>query len=248
MRFAAALFDLDDTLHDDSLAYHRAARAAADDGARECGVDAELLHRSYVARAERFWHELSARTLGTKLVALRASMWTGALADCGVDDPELGSRLAVAYNRYRAEVLELWPGVLEMLARLRATGMKLGIVTNGFSETHREKIVLLGLEHAVDGTFIADEIGRVKPDPEFFFHAARELGVDARACAVIGDRYDRDISGAHAAGMFAIWLDVRAAGVPPGARAPHVVVRRIGEVEAVLLDDRRAIRSTKEKN
>jgi putative hydrolase of the HAD superfamily len=235
MHFAAALFDLDDTLHDDSLAYHRAARAAASDGARECGVDAELLHRSYVTRAERFWHELSARTLGTKLVALRASMWTGALADCGIDDPELGSRLAVAYNRYRAEVLELWPGVLEMLARLRAAGLKIGIVTNGFSETHREKIVLLGLEHAVDGTYIADEIGRVKPDPEFFFHAARELGVDARACAVVGDRYDRDIVGAHAAGMFAIWLNVRAEGTPADMRVPDAIATRIVDVETILL-------------
>jgi len=235
MRFAAALFDLDDTLHDDSLAYHRAARAAADDGARECGVDAELLHRSYVVRAERFWRELSARTLGTKLVDLRASMWTGALADCGIDDPELGSRLAMAYNSYRAKVLELWPGVLEMLARLRAAGMKIGIVTNGFSETHREKIVLLGLEHAVDGTFIADEIGRVKPDPEFFFHAARELSVDARACAVVGDRYDRDVVGAHAAGMFAIWLDARGETLPVGARAPDAIAKRIGEVESLLL-------------
>jgi putative hydrolase of the HAD superfamily len=235
MRFAAALFDLDDTLHDDSLAYHRAARAAADDGARECGVDAVALHRAYVTRAERFWRELSARTLGTKLVALRASMWTGALADCGIDDPELGSRLAMAYNRYRAEVLELWPGVLDMLGRLRAAGLKIGIVTNGFSETHREKIVLLGLEHAVDGTFIADEIGRVKPDPEFFFHAARELGVDPLACAVIGDRYDRDVVGAYAAGMFAIWLDVRAEGTPPGARVPDAVVARIGDVESLLL-------------
>jgi putative hydrolase of the HAD superfamily len=236
MRFAAALFDLDDTLHDDSFAYHRAAQLAADDGAREGGVQARQLYEAYVARAERFWHELSARTLGTKLVALRASMWTGALADCGVDDPELGARLAIAYNSYRASVLELWPGVLEMLARLRAAGMKVGIVTNGFSETHREKIVQLGLEHAVDGTFIADEIGRVKPDPEFFFHAARELGVEARACAVIGDRYDRDILGAHAAGMFAIWLDVRSAGIPTGARVPGATVRRILDVEKLLLD------------
>ena len=236
MRFAAALFDLDDTLHDDTQAYHRAAQRAADDGARECGVDTRALYHAYVARAERFWHELTARTLETKLVALRESMWTGALADCGVDDAGLGARLAFAYNRYRSDVLELWPGVLDMLARLRAAGMKIGIVTNGFSETHREKIALLGLEHAVDGTFIADEIGRVKPDPEFFFHAARELGVDPAACAVVGDRYDRDILGAHAAGMFAIWLDVRAEGTPAGARSPDAVAKRIGDVEGILLD------------
>jgi len=235
VRFAAVLFDLDDTLHDDSLAYRRAAERAAADGARESGADVRALFLAYVARAERFWHELTARTLETKLVAMREAMWTGALADCGVDDAELGARLAFAYNRYRADVLELWPGVLDMLAHLRAAGLKIGIVTNGFSETHREKIALLGLEHAVDGTFIADEIGRVQPDPEFFFHAARELGVAPADCAVVGDRYDRDITGAHAAGMFAIWLDVRAEGAPAGKRPPDATVVEIGDVEALLV-------------
>jgi putative hydrolase of the HAD superfamily len=234
MRFAAVLFDLDDTLHDDTLAYRRAAEAAAGEGARATGVDATALYTAYVTRAETFWRVLSPSTLGTNLADLRASMWTGALADCGVDDAALGSRLAVAYNRNRAQVLELWPGVLEMLARLRAAGVKTGIVTNGFSETHREKIEVLGLAEAVDGVFIADEVGTVKPDPAFFFHAARVLEVEPGRCAVVGDRYDRDVMGAHAAGMYAIWLDVRGDAIPQDARAPDATATRIGDIEALV--------------
>jgi putative hydrolase of the HAD superfamily len=238
MPFAAVLFDLDDTLHDDTLAYHRAAERAADDGAHACGIDARQLYDAYVARAQAFWHELSAGSLETNLADLRARMWTGALADCGRNDAELGERLAHAYNRYRATMLELWPGVLEMLARLRAAGLKLGIVTNGFAETHREKIALLGLESAVDGVFMADEVGAVKPDPQFFFHAARVLDVAPGACAVVGDRYDRDVLGAHNAGMFSIWLDVRSDVLPAGGRPPDAVAKRIADVEPVLLGDR----------
>ncbi len=235
VKFSAALFDLDDTLHDDTLAYHRAAKRTADEGAADRGIDARALYDAYVALAESFWRELSPATLGTSLSDLRAKMWTQALADCGVHDPALGSALAAAYNRYRATVLELWPGVLEMFGRLRAAGMKIGIVTNGFAETHREKIELLGLRDAVDGLFIADEVGTVKPDPEFFFHAARELGVEPETCVVVGDRYDRDVAGAHAAAMYAIWLDVRGDSVPKNGRAPDASAGVIADVEALIL-------------
>jgi putative hydrolase of the HAD superfamily len=235
MRFSAALFDLDDTLHDDSLAYRRAAERAAQDAAGACGIDGAQLYAAYIARADAFWRDLSPSTLGTKLVDLRASMWTGALADCGVNDRRLGSRLAKDYNRYRSSVLELWPGVLAMLARLRAAGLKLGIVTNGFAETHRDKIAQLGLEGAVDASFMADEVGTVKPDPKFFLHAAKALDVDPATCAVVGDRYDRDVRGAHAAGMFGIWLDVGRDRLDTGVRAPDAIVTSIADVEALLL-------------
>ena len=240
MRFAAALFDLDDTLHDDTKAYYRAAERAARECARDRGVDASALYGAYIALAERFWHDLSPSTLGTSLSDLRATMWTGALAACGIDDPELGRTLAERYNRHRASVLELWPGVREMLERLRAAGIKIGIVTNGFSETHRDKIDVLGLTDAVDGVFIADEVGTVKPDPEFFFHAARALGVDPKACVVIGDRYDRDVAGAHAAGMYAIWLDVRGDRVPEDGKPPDASANVIADVEALILRGDRA--------
>ena len=235
MRFAAALFDLDDTLHDDTRAYRHAAQAAAADGASATGVDASELYEAYVRRADTFWRVLSPSSLGANLVDLRASMWTGALADRGIEDAVLGSRLAIAYNRYRATLLELWPGVREMLARLRAAGIKTGIVTNGFAETHRDKIDVLGLTDAVDGVFVADEVGTVKPDPEFFFHAARVLGVDPAACVVVGDRFDRDVAGAHAAGMYAIWLDVRGDVIPRDVRAPDATASKIADVESLIL-------------
>ena len=231
---AAVLFDLDDTLHDDTATYRGAAARVADDVAAAHAIDARALLDAYVAQAEAFWQGLDARTLGAPLVDLRATMWAAALATVGIHDAALASRCGVEYNRYRRGLLQLWPGALDLLGRLRERGHKLALITNGFAETHREKIALLALEDAFDEIFIADEVGMIKPDVRLFRLAAERLGVEAHACAMVGDRFERDIRGAHAAGMFTVWMNVRDESVPPAGPAPDAIVRSIGEVAAAL--------------
>jgi putative hydrolase of the HAD superfamily len=228
------LFDLDDTLHDDTRAYHLAARRVANDVARERSVDAEALFAAYLAQAEAFWHGLSPAAFEVPLAGLRERMWHAALLAVGIDDLALARRCGPEYNEYRRGYLELWPGALELLVSLRARGYKLAMITNGMAETHRDKIALLRLEDAFDEIFIADEVGMVKPDVRLFRLAAERLGIPPERCAMVGDRYDRDIAGAHDAGMLTIWMNVRNERVPPGGREPDAVVTDIAHVGAAL--------------
>ncbi|GAC1310429.1 MAG: HAD family hydrolase [Vulcanimicrobiaceae bacterium] len=229
----AVIFDLDDTLHDDTATYHRAAASVADDVARERGVAPSALLDAYVAQAERFWGGLNTATLATSLSDIRAKMWFAALASCGIRDEALAVRCGSAYNAYRRDLLELWPGARELLASLRARGYRLALITNGFSETHRDKIAVLGLEDAFDEIFIADEVGMVKPDARLFRLAAERLGVAPAACAMVGDRFDRDVRGGAAVGMFTVWMNVRDEPLPLDLRADAVVADLSG-VEAAL--------------
>ncbi len=231
---AAILFDLDDTLHDDTATYRRAAELVSRDVAAETGVDGAALFAAYVKQAEAFWINLAPEHLGTPLVGLRARMWLAALRDIGVDAPELAERCGVSYNRYRREHLKLWPGALELLIALRERGLKLGLVTNGFAETHREKLVLLNLEDAFDEVFIADEVGMIKPDPRLFRLACARLGATPATTAMVGDRYERDVRGAHEVGLYTVWLNVRDETVPAGGPLPDAIVASIDKVEAAL--------------
>ena len=86
----------------------------------------------------------------------------------------------------------------------------------------------------MDAFFLADEVGMVKPDPALFLHACRVLGSTPERTAMVGDRYERDVRGAHDAGMFTVWVNVRDEALPPGAPAPDVIVGGIAEVEAAL--------------
>lgn len=235
-RIEIVLFDLDDTLHDDTYAYHNAAEEVAREVAAEHGIDALALKAAYIAEAEGFWHRLSVDDLAVKLASIRASMWQTALESVGAgDDPSLAQRSADRYNAYRVKYFTLFPGAVDLLRTLRERGTKLGIVTNGLSETHREKIALLRISDYFDAIFLSDEVGMVKPDPLLFAHACRTLGGAPAWSAMVGDRYDRDIRGAIEAGLYTIWLNVRDESLPPGATAPDATVGSIVEAGRILL-------------
>lgn len=230
----AVLFDLDDTLHDDTTAFRTAAEEVAHEVAAEHDIDAAALKAAYVAEAEGFWKRLSADQLRTRLSKVRAQLWLAALRTVGLDDATLAERSANNYHLYRKKHLQLFPGALDLLQTLHARGIKLGILTNGIAETHHEKIKLLELAERFDAIFLADEVGMVKPDPLLFAHACRELHAPPSASAMVGDRYDRDIIGALEAGLYTIWINVRNETVPAGARPPHETVSTLPEVAAAL--------------
>jgi len=233
-KLEVVLFDLDDTLHDDTLAYQNAAEEVAREIEAEHGIDALALKRAYIAQAEGFWKRLTATTLSQRLEHIRATLWRSALTDVGLEDEALAQRSAANYVRFRRRHFTPFPGVVGLLKALRKRHLKLGIVTNGFSETHREKIALLQLGDYFDALFIADEVGMVKPDPLLFAHACSRLESSPSASAMVGDRYDRDIRGALQAGLFTVWIDRHDAGVPEGAPPPHRTVASIGAVQAAL--------------
>jgi putative hydrolase of the HAD superfamily len=231
---AAVIFDLDDTLHDDTMAYQRAAELVAEEVARDRGVDPLALQAAYVAEVQRFWGNLSSEQLTESIGDVRTAMWRAALRAVRIDDPALGERCAAEYNRFRKNELKLWPGVLDLLSDLRREGLRLALLTNGFAETHREKIAQLELNDAFDRLFIADEVGMLKPDPRLFRYACKQLGVEPAAAAMVGDRYERDIVGAADAGLYTVWLNARRESPPPGGREPDALVHEFAEVEGAL--------------
>lgn len=228
------LFDLDDTLHDDTLAFTSAAEDVAREVAAEHGIDALALKAAYIAEAEGFWKQLTADQARVKMTRLRARLWGNALQTVGLRDTEVAERSAVNYHRYRQRYFSLYPGALNLLRDLKAKGKRLGLVTNGVSETHREKIALLQITEYFDAIFLSDEVGMVKPDPLLFAHACEKLESSPAYSAMVGDRYDRDIAGALAAGLYTILVNVHDEPVPRDVPQPHAVVSSIAEVAPLL--------------
>jgi putative hydrolase of the HAD superfamily len=228
------LFDLDDTLHDDTAAYREAARLVAESIAHERAIDVRALVDAYDGAATGFWSALTTEHLTLAIGNERERMWYEALRKVGIDDRALAGRAADAYVRARADALVLAPGAVELLTALRDRGCKLGLVTNGFAATHHDKIDRLGLRERMDAFFLADEVGMVKPDPALFLHACRVLGSTPERTAMVGDRYDRDVRGALAAGLFTVLIDVHAIPLPDGAPLPDAVVASISDVLGVL--------------
>jgi putative hydrolase of the HAD superfamily len=233
-RLDAVLFDLDDTLHDDTSVYQDAAEEVAREIAVERGIDAVALKAAYVAEAEGFWHRLDPTDLQETMAGVRRRLWGSALGRLGIADDALALRSADRYHAYRRKRYAPFPETFAVLAAERDRGRKLGLVTNGFSETHREKLELLRLGDLFDAVFIADEVGMVKPDPMLFAHACRTLDTSPAHAAMVGDRYDRDISGALEAGLTTVWLNLRGEPLPAGARPPDAECSTIQEAGRIL--------------
>jgi len=83
--------------------------------------------------------------------------------------------------------VEVLPGVVELLHALKTGGVKLAVGTSA-----RKKMALNVLEAAhlldfFDDVSAIDDVGRGKPAPDIFLHAAKNLGVDPKNCVVFED-------------------------------------------------------------
>lgn len=179
---AAVVFDLDDTLYPE-VEFVRGGLAAA---ARALGVPEAGEVFLQILRAEGPFH-----------------LFDRGLERLGI--PRTPGRIEILVRAFRAHEAPLrpFPGVRPMLARLRASGVRLAIVTDGYLDVQRHKVDGLGLAAAMDEVvFTADVGGRPmpKPDPGPFRLVEERLGVRGEAVAMVGDRPDRDFPAPDAMG------------------------------------------------
>jgi HAD superfamily hydrolase (TIGR01509 family) len=103
-------------------------------------------------------------------------------------------------------------GVVEALDRI---ALPTCVASSGTHDKIRFTLGLTGLYDRFAGRiFSASEVARGKPAPDLFLHAAKRLGVDPAACAVVEDsRYG--VEAARAAGMLAFGY---AGGLTPAGK------------------------------
>lgn len=133
--------------------------------------------------------------------------------------------------------LDLAPGAERCLARLRAAGVRLGIVCDvgmTSSPVLRDRLRGFGLLEAFDAWSFSDETGWFKPAREAFEPALNGLGVtDTSRAAHVGDLKRTDVTGALTLGMTA----VRYTGFHDDGRdgpEAHHVVGSLADVPALL--------------
>lgn len=78
------------------------------------------------------------------------------------------------------------PGALELLASLRAAGVRCALVTMSYRR-FTETVVARAPEGSFDVVVTGDEVEQGKPHPEPFLRAAEALGVDIADCVAIED-------------------------------------------------------------
>mgnify|MGYP003375503467 FL=1 len=96
----------------------------------------------------------------------------------------------------------IYPGVLEGLQAWKASGVKMGVVTNKPGMFTEALLDLMGMTDYFDVIVSGDSTAHKKPHPEPILHACRIFGVLPGHNLHIGDSKN-DIQAAHAAGCVA---------------------------------------------
>jgi putative hydrolase of the HAD superfamily len=144
---------------------------------------------------------------------------------------ELANRIADRFTAYRDEEMFVFPGAHEAIDELKARGVKLALVTNGAADTQRAKVERFALAHRFDHVQIEGEHGFGKPDERAYLHAMQALGVTARETWMIGDNLEWEVEAPQRLGIYAIWIDVHGAGLPPGSTVrPDRIIRSLAEL------------------
>ena len=182
------IVDLDDTVYP-QRAFLAGACDAVAARAAEDGVDASAL-REALERALEGGSD-------------RGGTIDRALAAVGADVPV--APLVTAFLSYRPERLDPYPGVPRALARLSRL-VPLVLVSDGDPASQRAKLSATGVGEWFSAVVLCDELGREhrKPDPLGFRRALAALDLPPEAVVAIGDRPDKDVEGAHRAGVRAL--------------------------------------------
>jgi putative hydrolase of the HAD superfamily len=214
----AVLFDLFETLVTES----RASIGRASSLAPELGLNDHSYRTEWRSRrrdlvlGRRSFHDV----LGDIVRAL------GGASNDRVLDQLRSDRI-----REKTDVLRtVDPDVLAAIGALRASGVKLAVVSNCFSED------VAGWDNSPLRTFFNATVfsfatGVAKPDPEIYLAACKKLQVPPDRALFVGDGADDELAGACAAGLSAcraVWFVPKSPTVEIASEYP--VLRRPSDV------------------
>ena len=116
--------------------------------------------------------------------------------------------LRTAYET-KIKELSLFPGVPEMLQRLKDAGKKVFLLSNAQALFTAPEISLLGLTKYFDGILLSSDAGVKKPDPAFFEMLLKQYHLNPSECLMTGNDDIADCHGAASAGIASRYVATR---------------------------------------
>ena len=229
----AIIFDLDDTILDDSGSTEACWQDVCRQGAaRLDGTDPAMLMAAIARQRNWFWGDPARHREGRmNLRAASRRIVEQALVDLGFDRPEVAREIAEGYRDLREERLCLVPEAMETLERLRTEGVRLGMITNGSAAGQRGKIERFDLTPYFESILVEGEFGLGKPHREVYEAVLGELACDGANTWSVGDNLEWDVGAPQALGVYGIWVDVAGTDLPEGSVVkPDRTVRSIREL------------------
>ena len=199
MTYQAVLFDLDDTLFSLRGCEAQALQRTLGDVGLLPDLPTDYAE-SYATISSVYW---AARTSDGYTKYTRQDVielsWRDFLSQHSLD----ASRSAELASRYWARFCRadaLYAGAMEVLQHL-APHYRLGMITNGYSDSQRGRLKAAGLLDTFHPLLISQEAGVAKPDARIFEMALKQLDLPPEAALYVGDSISHDLEGCLRAGI-----------------------------------------------
>jgi FMN phosphatase YigB (HAD superfamily) len=166
-------------------------------------VKSKESHEDFFEKLEKRWKTYRSSSKKSLLEASEEELWTIHLL------PDYPAGI-VAPNH--ARLTRLWrdrdgmriprADAKETIIELNRRGYLLGIIANTITETEiPDWMESDGVSQYFKTVILSSKVGIRKPNPEIYWMAARQIGVEPAKCAYLGDNPVRDVEGTRAAGF-----------------------------------------------
>ncbi len=180
----AVYFDLDDTLYDQLQPFRLAVESTGLIGHATGSLHIEDLYKRIRRHSDLLWvkHVNGEMTLEE----LRIKRTTSAFSDIGIEVSTEAAALLQRNYELEQSRLTLREGVQELFEQLQASGIGIGLITNGPVEHQMKKMIALELLKwvAEPNAYISDGIGIAKPDPDVFHFVRKKCSFTARTAGL----------------------------------------------------------------
>ena len=194
-------FDLDNTLLDHTTAEEEAHKEIYQAYPELQKVSEEDWLQTYAEINRVLWLQYQNGEVDRH--ELHRSRFNDTMAKLGIRNghsEEIGAHYMQLYRNHWHWI----DGAKEALEKV-AEKYPVGFITNGFQETQRKKIEVLGLEQYSDIFIISEEVGVMKPHPKVFDLATEKSSTSRGHILYVGDSYSSDIIGGKNAGWKTAW-------------------------------------------
>ena len=226
---AAMLMDLDDTIVSYSTHAGPCWTRVCDEAAGGIdGVDADTLYRTLTEARTWFWADPDRHQANRQNAPLAYQRIVHhGLCRLGIERWDI----ARSYHRARLKTMKPFPGALETLRVLRASRVRMALVTNGGAEPQRDKIRRFNLAPFFDAILIEGECGYGKPDVRIYTDALRLLDAAPDEAWMVGDNLEWEVAVPQKLGIYCIWNDAKGEGLPADSDVrPDRIIRALPEL------------------
>ncbi|XP_020789620.1 N-acylneuraminate-9-phosphatase [Boleophthalmus pectinirostris] len=231
----AIIFDLDNTLIDTHGAGEVALLKVGEFLKSSLNLDDASTETICSRFKQKLYHEVFNPLSGKTIDQLRSQHWEESVRETVGSCPgeSFGSDCYRLWKSSRLQLLTMSPEVQALLVHLR-TRYKLLLLTNGVTQTQREKVEVSNSEEFFDEVVVGGEHEEQKPSVLIFRMCFEMLGVEAQDCVMVGDSLDTDIQGGLKANVRAtVWIK-RPGSSESESIKPHFTISNVLELPRVL--------------